>query len=177
MFLFLFFILLCLEPFVVAFIAFFWVWVSISWQPLCDSWVHRFRPSADSCRYFNMKRVTIAGAVWNAATVLIFLPHEQEQTELLPSSRPFSDYGQKPRLSWKGNCIWNIIWHMDFLERMEAEDREIVDFALLRSTHFFGQDEKRVVIGRHVSLSNSYCLSCKRGGWKKSLPEKTKQNS
>ena len=81
---------------------------------LTTFWVHRYTLSSDSCRYFSMKIVKIAGDVWNAATVLIFLPHKQEQTELLPSSKPFNNYGQRPRLSWKVNCIWNVIWHMDF---------------------------------------------------------------
>ena len=81
---------------------------------LTTFWVHRYTLCSDSCGYFSMKIVKIAGDVWNAATVLIFLPHKQEQTELLPSSKPFNNYGQRPRLSWKVNCIWNVIWHMDF---------------------------------------------------------------
>lgn len=36
----------------------------------------------------------------------------------------FYNYGKRPRLSRKVNCIQNIIWHMDFLERMEIEDLE-----------------------------------------------------
>lgn len=36
----------------------------------------------------------------------------------------FYNYGLKPRLSWKVNCIQNIIWHMDFSERNEIEDLE-----------------------------------------------------
>lgn len=134
------FVLQHLEYFVVSFIPGFFACISVSWQLLFDFWVHRYTPCSDSCGYFSVKIVKIAGDVWNAATVLIFLPHKQEQTELLPSSEPFNNYGKRPRLSWKVNCIWNVIWHMDFLERMEVEDGELVNFALLHRMHLFDQD-------------------------------------
>lgn len=35
----------------------------------------------------------------------------------------FYNYGKRPRLSGKVNCI-RILWHIDFLERMEIEDLE-----------------------------------------------------
>ena len=129
-----------LECFVVFFIPSFFACISVSWQLLFDFWAHRYTACSDSCGCFSMKMVKIAGDAWSAAMVLIFLPHRQEQTELLPSPKPFNNYGHRPRLSWKVNCVWNVIWLMDFLERMEVEDEEIVSSALLHSMHLFDQD-------------------------------------
>lgn len=36
----------------------------------------------------------------------------------------FYNSGQRPRLSWKVNCIQNAVGHMDFSERIEIEDLE-----------------------------------------------------
>lgn len=117
------FILQCQEFFVVAFISVPLVWVWVSWQLLFHSRTQRqilcrllellpneYRENRRWCVKYCSSidcPATRTGINWITAIM-----------------QAFYNYGQRPGLSWKVNCIQNAIWHMDFSERMEIEGLE-----------------------------------------------------